>query len=165
MPLGELFGESSKSANRPRKEGVLVMRDSTVDGLVLEDLRGVSCGDMGFGLATSCLSCFEALGERSGDREGNDSSVLADVGVARDCFLEPALTVPDLREAVDIWEDVRSRFLSLLDPAIFRYVCRSMVVSTYVSYNQKGPKNVCGPGLEVMVMGKDEGSERNFVIR
>lgn len=100
------------------------MRDSTVDGLVLDGLRGVSCGDMGFGLATSCLSCFEALGERSGDREGNDSSVLADVGVTRDCFREPALTVPDLREAVDICEEVRSRFMSLLDPAICMYVSR-----------------------------------------
>lgn len=94
------------------------MRDSTVDGLVLDDLRDVSPGGLGFGLATSCLSCFEALGEISGDSEGNDSSVLADVGVTRDCFRERALTVADLREAVEIWEEVRSRLLSLLEPAI-----------------------------------------------
>ena len=94
------------------------MRDSTVDGLVLDDLRGVSYGDLGVGLATSCLSCFKALGEMSGDSDGNDSSVFADVGVTRDCFRERALTVLDFREAVDIWEEVRSRFLSVLEPAI-----------------------------------------------
>ena len=95
-----------------------MMRDSTMDGLVFDDLRVLPCGDMGPGLATSCLSCFRALGEISGDNEGNDSSVLADVGVTKDCLRERALTVPDLREAVDIWEEVRSRLLSLLEPAI-----------------------------------------------
>ena len=94
------------------------MRDSTVDGPALDDLRGVGSRDLSFGLATSCLSCFNALGEISGDSEGNDSSVLADVGVTRECFRERALTVPDLREAVDIWEEVRSRVLSLLEPAM-----------------------------------------------
>ena len=94
------------------------MSDSTVDGLVLDDLRGVSPGGLGFGLATSCLSCFEALGEISGDSEGNDSSVLAEVGVTRDCFRERALTVADFRDAVEIWEEVRSRLTSLLEPAI-----------------------------------------------
>ena len=98
------------------------MRDSTIDGLVLDDLRDVSPGGLGFGLATSCLSCFEALGEISGDSEGNDSSVLADVGVTRDCFRERALTVADLREAVEIWEEVRSKLLSLLEPAICTWV-------------------------------------------
>ena len=102
ISFGGFLGESSKRAERPRKEGVLVMRDSTVDGPVLDDLRGIISGDLGLGLATSCLSCFEALGEISGDREGNDSSVLAEVGVTRDCFRERALKVADLREAVDI---------------------------------------------------------------
>lgn len=88
------------------------MRDSTVDGLVLDDLRGVSLGGPGLGLPTSCLSCFTALGERSGDKEGKDSSVLADDGVTSECFREGALTVPDFREAVDIWEEVRSRLCS-----------------------------------------------------
>ena len=118
MSFGGLLGESSKSAERPRKDGVLVMRDSTIDGPVLDDLRESSFGDLGLGLATSCLSCFKALGEISGDSEGNDSSVLADVGVTRDCFRERILTVLDLREAVDIWEEVRSRLASLLGPAI-----------------------------------------------
>ena len=95
-----------------------MMRDSTIDGLVLDDLRGLSFGDMSPGLATSCLSCFKALGEISGDNEGNDSSVLAEVGVTKDCLRERALTVPDLREAVDIWEEVRSRLPSLREPAI-----------------------------------------------
>lgn len=98
------------------------MRDSTVDGLVLDDLRDVSPGGFGLGLGTSCLSCFEALGEMSGDSEGNDSSVLADVGETRDCFRERALTVPDLREAVESWEEVRSKILSLLEPAIWTQV-------------------------------------------
>ena len=95
------------------------MRDSTVDGLVLDDLRDVATGGLGFGLATSC---FEALGEISGDSEGNDSSVFADVGVTRDCFRERALTVADFREAVEIWEEVRSRLMSLLEPAISMWV-------------------------------------------
>lgn len=52
-------------------------------------------------------------GEASGEREGKDSSVLAEVGVTRECFRDPALRVPDLREAVESWDEVRFRFLLL----------------------------------------------------
>ena len=99
------------------------MRDSTVEGLVFDGLREGCSGDLGLGLATSGLSCFKALGEISGDKEGNDSSVLAEFGETRDCFRERALTVPDLREAVDIWEEVRSRFMWFVEPAMCVCVC------------------------------------------
>ena len=48
------------------------------------------------------------LGEVSGDREGNDSSVFAELGATSECFRERTLTVTDLRDAVDNWEAVRS---------------------------------------------------------
>jgi len=43
-----------------------------------------------------------APGEASGDSEGNDSRVLAEVGVTSDCFLGRALAALDFREAVEI---------------------------------------------------------------
>lgn len=57
-------------------------------------------------------------GETSGERDGNDSSVLAESGVTKDCLREPARTVPDLREAVDICEDDLLSLSLLLDSAM-----------------------------------------------
>ena len=57
-------------------------------------------------------------GEASGEREGNDSSVLAESGVTKDCLREPARTVPDLREAVEICEADLSSLSLLLDSAM-----------------------------------------------
>lgn len=57
-------------------------------------------------------------GEPSGERDGNDSSVLAESGVTKDCLREPARTVPDLREAVDICEADLSSLSLLLDSAM-----------------------------------------------
>ena len=61
-------------------------------------------------------------GEASGESEGKDSSVLAEVGVTSDGFRDPALRVPGFLELVESWELVRSRLLFsllLLRPAIF----------------------------------------------
>ena len=74
------------------------MRLSTIDGLCLVDLLDVSFGVRGGGLARNCLSGL-LLGEASGDKEGNDSSVFADVGVTRECFRVPFLV--DFRDAVE----------------------------------------------------------------
>jgi len=105
------LGESSKSAERPRNEGELVIRDSTIDGPRFGGLRGVSEGNWGGGLFTILawdFSCGFGPGDASGDSDGNDSSVLADVGVTSDCFREPARPVPVLRDDVEIWDAVRS---------------------------------------------------------
>ncbi len=70
-------------------------------------------------------SCVSGLvpGDASGDREGKDSSVLAEAGVTSECFREPALTVPVLPEAVESWDEVRSKLTSLLlPPAILKSV-------------------------------------------
>jgi len=110
------LGESSKSAERPVKEGLLEMRLLTIDGVFFEGfLKGAGSGDWGGELATSIWGNF-VPGEASGDSEGKDSSVLAEVGVTREGFLERALAVLDFREAVEIWDEVRSILLSLLLP-------------------------------------------------
>ena len=57
-------------------------------------------------------------GEPSGERDGNDSSVLAESGVTKDCLREPARTVPDRREAVDICDADLSSLTLLLDSAM-----------------------------------------------
>lgn len=56
---------------------------------------------MGGGLETRGISCF-VPGEASGDSEGNDSRVLAEFGVTKDCLRDLDLTVLDLREILDI---------------------------------------------------------------
>lgn len=57
----------------------------------------------------------ELSGDNSlGDKEGNDTSDLAEVGVTRECFRDLERTVPDLREAAEIWEVDRSRWASPL---------------------------------------------------
>lgn len=53
------------------------------------------------------VACFTP-GEASGDNDGKDSRVLAEVGVTQEGFRERALTVPDLREEVDSCELLRS---------------------------------------------------------
>ena len=47
------------------------------------------------GIAVSCLSVLDP-GEASGDSEGNDSRVLAESGVTRDCFRVRILALSDL---------------------------------------------------------------------
>ena len=99
------FGESSKSAERPRKDDVAVIRDSTVEGFFVEDLRGM--GDGGEENTLDLPLPNAAMGELSGDnspgdKEGNETSDLAEEGVTKDCFRDLERTVPDLREAVDI---------------------------------------------------------------
>ena len=64
-------------------------------------------------------------GEPSGERDGNDSSVLAESGVTKDCLREPARTVPDLREAVDICDADLSSLILLLDSAMIVYASRA----------------------------------------
>ena len=98
---------------------MLVVRLWTIEGWGFEgDLSGVALGDCGKGLATRCLGDF-APGETSGESEGNDSRVLAEVGVTRECFRDPVLAELDFREAVDIWEEVRSKLpLPLLRAAM-----------------------------------------------
>lgn len=91
-----------------------------MEGLCFEEeLKGVALGVWGCGLATNCVGDF-APGEASGDSEGKDSRVLAEVGVTRECLRDPILTVLDLREAVDSWEAARSRLVSLLLPLPLR---------------------------------------------
>lgn len=70
--------------------------------------------------ATSCDPAGFGPGDASGDSEGKDSSVLADVGVTRDeveatsdCLRDFDVRImPDLREVVEVWEEVRSRAAS-----------------------------------------------------
>ena len=113
------------------------MRLSTVLGPVLDPLRsstlafdlnarrGVSSDDLGVMpsaviSATSCDPACFGPGDASGDKEGKDSSVFADVGVTREdvdvtseCLRDfDVRTMPDLREVVEVWEEVRSSVLS-----------------------------------------------------
>ena len=64
--------------------------------------------DCDVGLPVGIWTRF-ALGDASGDKEGKDSRVLAELSllVIADCLREPARTMPDLREAVDSWEEER----------------------------------------------------------
>jgi hypothetical protein len=60
-----------------------------------------------------------ALGELSGDnspgdKEGNETSDLAEVGVTKECFRDLERTVPDFGEAIEVWEVDRSRRASPL---------------------------------------------------
>lgn len=71
-----------------------------MDKTFFEALRGVSLNDLDGGLLISCVCCL-GPGEASGEREGNDSRVLAEVGVTRDRFLDLDRMVPDFREAVE----------------------------------------------------------------
>ena len=98
---------------------------STVFGPAFEGLRGISSDERGvipFGVisARSCDPPGFGAGEPSGESDGNDSSVFADVGVTReevdvtrDCLRDfDVRTMPDLRDAVDVWDEVRSRATS-----------------------------------------------------
>jgi len=83
--------------------------------LDLNARRGVSSDDLGVIppaviSATSCDPACFGPGEASGDREGKDSSVFADVGVTREevdvmseCLRDfDVRTMPDLRDAVEV---------------------------------------------------------------
>ena len=65
----------------------------------MEDLSGVAPGEA-CGLANRILGDL-VPGEGSGESEGNDSSVFADVGVTSECFRVAALVVVGFRELVD----------------------------------------------------------------
>ena len=97
----ELGGESSNSADRPRKDGEFATRLSTIDGLGFLFCCGVCSEPERVGLVLDLASTI--LGELSGESEGKevrDLSVVAVVGVF--CCVETAefrvLTrdVPDL---------------------------------------------------------------------
>lgn len=101
-----LLGESSKSADLPRKEEVVLRRVSTIVGAGVVDLRPDPCWLKGSALFTL------GPGELSGEREGNDTNDLAEsgTGVTKDCFREMDRRGPDLREEFDTAELFRSKF-------------------------------------------------------
>lgn len=105
-----------------------VVRRSTIDGLCLEDFRGV-CDAGCAGVA--CLDVFVRIvsGEFSGERDGKEVTDLSDVGVGVvelvDAYRRALTrTVPDLWllvEVLDVCEEVRSRCPLLLSSITKRY--------------------------------------------
>ena len=94
------LGTSSNKAERPRKEGVLEIRLWTIEKpSLVEDLSGVALGEA-WGLANKIFGDL-VPGEGSGESEGNDSSVFAEVGVTSECFRDAALAVPGFRAVAD----------------------------------------------------------------
>ena len=108
-------------------------------------------GDREAGLATNCALGFEP-GDASGDSEGKDSSVFAEVGVTKDGFREFALPLLDLREVVDNWDDVRSR-LSLLRLAILKDQCRRHNQRIFGIIQESKSSFSCGLGLNILIVG------------
>ncbi len=106
------------------------INDSTVDGFFVDDLRGAGEGgeEKKFRLPLFATVPGELSGDSSlGDKEGNETSDLADVGVTKDCFRDLVRTVPDFREVVDIWEIERSSWAFPLPwPAMMRILLMTL---------------------------------------
>lgn len=147
--------ESSKRAGRPRKDGVEVVRRSTIDGLCLQGFWGVWAV---FSTGALCFAVFCArmvFGESSGERDGNEVRDLFDGGVCGvelfDAYRRGLIrTVPDLWlfvEAVEVWEEVRSRCLSPLSSIAKGYLSLANSTTYEITY-KRAEESICLPRVQ-----------------